>query len=51
MSIYKKLLVIQKEILGLKKDKKSNNYSYLTGEKLLSFIKPIMNKEGLILKQ
>lgn len=51
MGLYKKLLVIQKEILGLKKDKKSNNYSYLTGEKLLSFIKPLMNKEGLILKQ
>lgn len=51
MSIYKKLLVIQKEILGLKKDKKSNNYSYLTGEKLLSFIKPIMNQQGLLLKQ
>lgn len=51
MSIYKKLLTIQKEVLGLKKDKKSNTYSYLTGEKLLSFIKPIMNREGLLLKQ
>jgi hypothetical protein len=31
MSIYKKLLVIQKELKGLKKDKKSNNYDYVTG--------------------
>lgn len=51
MSIYKKLLNIQKEVKGLSKDKKSHNYDYVTGNKLLSFIKPIMDKEGLILKQ
>ena len=51
MSIYKKLLKIQKEIKGLSKDKKSHNYDYVTGNKLLSFIKPIMDEEGLILKQ
>jgi hypothetical protein len=51
MSIYKKLLAIQKEVKGLSKDKKSHNYDYVTGNKLLSFIKPIMDKEGVILKQ
>jgi len=51
MGIYKKLLKVQKEVKGLSKDKKSHNYSYVTGNKLLSFIKPIMDKEGIILKQ
>ena len=51
MSIYKKLLAVQKELKGLSKDKKSFNYDYVTGNKLLGFIKPIMNEQGLILKQ
>lgn len=51
MSIYKKLLKIQKEVKGLSKDKKSHNYEYVTGNKLLSFIKPLMDEQGLILKQ
>ena len=51
MSIYKKLLVIQQSIKGLSKDKKSHNYGYVTGNKLLSFIKPIMDEQGIILKQ
>ena len=51
MSIYKKLLSIQKEIKGLEKDKKSFSYSYVTGNKLLDALKPIMNTQGLILKQ
>lgn len=51
MNIYKKLLAIQTELKGLSKDKKSFNYDYVTGNKLLSFIKPIMNEQGLILKQ
>ena len=51
MSIYKKLLEIQKEVKGLSKDKKSHNYGYVTGNKLLSFIKPIMDRQGIILKQ
>lgn len=50
-SIYKKLLLIQQAVKGLKKDKKSNNYEYVTGNKLLSFIKPLMDDNGLILKQ
>jgi len=51
MEIYKKLLNIQKQVKGLSKDKKSHNYDYVTGNKLLSFIKPIMDEQGLILKQ
>jgi len=51
MEIYKKLLKVQKEVKGLSKDKTSHNFSYVTGNKLLSFIKPIMDENGLILKQ
>jgi hypothetical protein len=51
MSIYKKLLEIQKEVNGLKKDKKAFGFDYVTGGKLLSFIKPLMNESGLLLKQ
>lgn len=51
MNLYQKLLEIQKEILGLGKDKKSNSYEYVTGNKVLENIKPLMNKYGLILKQ
>ncbi len=51
MSIYKKLLKIQSEIKGLSKDKKSHNYDYVTGNKLLTFIKPLMDENGLLLKQ
>ena len=51
MSIYKKLILIQKEVKGLSKDKNSHNFKYVTGNKLLSFIKPLMDKHGLLLKQ
>jgi hypothetical protein len=51
MSIYTKLLKIQKEVKGLSKDKKSYSFSYVTGNKLLSFIKPLMDDNGLLLKQ
>ena len=51
MGVYKKLLEIQKQIKGLSKDKKSHNYNYVTGNKLLSYIKPLMDEHGLILKQ
>lgn len=51
MSIYQKLITIQKKINGLSKDKASNNYKYVTGDKVLGEIKPLMNELGLILKQ
>jgi len=50
-NIYQKLLTIQKAVKGLSKDKKSHNYDYVSGNKLLSFIKPLMDEQGLILKQ
>lgn len=50
-NIYQKLLVIQQKINGLGKDKASNNYKYVTGDKVLGVIKPIMNELGLLLKQ
>lgn len=51
MSIYTKLHKIQKEVKGLSKDKKSHNFEYVTGNKLLSFVRPLMDKYGLLLKQ
>lgn len=51
INIYKKLLKIQKQIKGLAKDKKSYSYGYVTGNKLLSFIKPLMDENGILLKQ
>lgn len=51
MEIYKKLHQIQKAINGLGKDKSAFSYKYVTGDKVLEHIKPIMNEVGLILKQ
>ncbi len=51
ITIYKKLLTIQKKIVGLGKDKAAHNYKYVTGDKVLGEIKPLMNELGLILKQ
>lgn len=51
MSIYKKLHEIQKQINGLSKDKAAFGYKYVTGDKVLEHIKPLMNDLGLLLKQ
>jgi hypothetical protein len=50
-NIYQKLLVIQQKIVGLGKDKSAFNYKYVTGDKVLGEIKPLMNELGLLLKQ
>lgn len=50
-NIYQKLLNIQKQIVGLGKDKAAYGYKYVTGDKVLEHIKPLMNQEGLLLKQ
>lgn len=50
-NIYQKLLVIQKHVNGLSKDKAGFNYKYVTGDKVLGEIKPKMNELGLLLKQ
>jgi len=51
MKIYQKLHLIQKAVKSLSKDKKSHNFDYVTGNKLLSFIRPLMDEHGLLLKQ
>lgn len=51
MNIYQKLLAIQKQVIGLGKNKDGHNYKYVTGEKVLEHIKPLMNEHGLLLKQ
>jgi hypothetical protein len=51
LNIYQKLLEIQKKIVGLGKDKAANSYKYVTGDKVLEHIKPLMNEYGLLLKQ
>lgn len=51
MSLYQKLLTVQKGIAGLSKDGKAYGYDYVTGGKLLKEIRPIMDREGLLLKQ
>jgi len=50
-NIYQKLLKIQQHIVGLGKDKSGGQFRYVTGDKVLEHIKPIMNEHGLILKQ
>lgn len=51
MSIYKKLLEIQKEVDHFVKDEKGHNYEYTTGNQVLNKIRPLMNDKGLLLKQ
>lgn len=51
MKLYKKLLEIQTTLKGLKKDKKNYQFDYLSGSKLLSYIRPLMDEKGIILKQ
>ena len=51
MSVYTKLLEMQKRVVGLGKDTKSFGYQYVSGGKVLENLKPIMNEVGLLLKQ
>lgn len=51
LTLYQKLHKIQEAVMGLGKDKAANTYRYVTGDKVLGEIKPLMNKYGLILKQ
>lgn len=48
-TIYKKLLEIQKAVVGLAKDAKGNAGDYVTGNKILSIVRPMMDKLGLVL--
>lgn len=51
MSVYKKLLEIQKSVRGFGKDKRGHNYDYVSGTKILSHIRSKMDELGLLLKQ
>lgn len=51
MSIYKKLFKIQAAVTALKKNAQGHGYAYLNGDKLLDHVKPLMNENGLLLKQ
>jgi hypothetical protein len=51
LNIYQKLHKIQTHIMGLGKDKSTYSYKYVTGDKVLEHVKPLMNELGLILKQ
>lgn len=50
-NIYQKLLKIQQHVVSLGKDSKGFNYQFVSGYKVLSEIKPLMNSLGLLLKQ
>jgi hypothetical protein len=51
LNLFQKLLEIQKIIMGLGKDKATTTYRYVTGDKVLDKIKPLMNQHGILLKQ
>lgn len=51
IALYKKLHKIQSEVSAVKKDKKAFSFEYVTGNKILSRIKPLMIELGLLLKQ
>lgn len=51
MSIYQKLHEIQKACHGLGKDSKTYSYEYTSGSKVLSVVRPMMDKLSLLLKQ
>jgi len=50
-NLYQKLALIQSEVKGLGKDKDGHGYKYVTGSKVLDFIKPLMILHGILLKQ
>ena len=50
-NLYLKLALIQSEVKGLGKDKDGHGYKYVTGSKVLDFIKPLMIQNGILLKQ
>ena len=47
--LYKKLLELQKAVVGLTKDKAGNSYQYVSGDKVLSIVRPTMDNLGLLL--
>lgn len=49
MALYKKLLELQKAVVGLTKDKSGNSYQYVSGDKILGIVRPKMDDLGLVL--
>ena len=43
------MLEIQRAMKGLAKDKQGNSYDYVSGNKLLGFLRPLMDKQGILL--
>jgi len=50
-NIWQKLLKVQEQVKALEKNKDGAGYKYVTGDKVLEFLRPIWTSEGLILKQ
>lgn len=49
MSVYSKLLKLQSRVTALEKDGTGDKYQYVTGNKLLGVVRPIMDEIGLLL--
>lgn len=49
MAVYQKLLQIQKRLKAVTKDAKAYNYDYVSGDKLLDIVRPMMDEYGLLL--
>ena len=51
MNLYQKLVEIQKTVRGLGKDANASAYQYVSGSKVLEYIRPKMDELGVLLVQ
>ena len=51
MNLYQKLVEIQKTVRGLGKDVNASTYQYVSGSKVLEYIRPKMDELGVLLVQ
>lgn len=51
MNLYQKLVEIQKVVRGLGKDASASSYLYVSGSKVLEYIRPKMDELGVLLVQ
>lgn len=51
MNLYQKLVEIQKVVKGLGKDANASTYQYVSGSKVLNYIRPKMDELGVLLVQ
>ena len=49
MAVYEKLLKIQKRLKAVTKDAQGYNYEYISGDKLLDIVRPMMDEYDLLL--